>query len=414
MPTRRQLLWGGAGLGLLARAGLATGAPTGKRFLFVYVHGGWDPSYHLDPKMDSAVVEGPELDASNEGNDVEYVDVIQGHRLQLNDAVRPQVASYFQRWGDRTLTILGSVIGGIAHYPNRMRLLTGGTDRDRPDVVALVGAEVGTEVPFGAIDLSGWSFHGAQGANVARAGRLWQLGQILDPTHAGVGLRREPVPDEDALVERYLRERAQAWEQASPGSRWPVDLARSLDRVELLRGRRDELAGLLEAGQPGSADDNLALAVDLLARGFTQSVLVDSQYYFDTHDTVSDQSPLANGLFRSLSAMMDRLDTAGILDDTVVLVGSEMTRSPGRNLYRGKDHWPVLAWLAMGGGIQGGRAIGATDDSLVPLPMDVASGELWSKGTTLSYKEVLAGILAQVGVDPALHFPDTVPLGGLG
>ena len=72
---------------------------------------------------------------------------------------------------------------------------------------------------------------------------------------------------------------------------------------------------------------------------------------------------------RAFSALMEDLATSGMLDDTLVLVTSEMGRMPkvgdrrsGGKIGAGRDHWTAcMSVLMAGGGIQGGREIGATD-----------------------------------------------------
>jgi uncharacterized protein (DUF1501 family) len=66
---------------------------------------------------------------------------------------------------------------------------------------------------------------------------------------------------------------------------------------------------------------------------------------------------------------MEDLSSSGLLDDTLVLVTSEMGRKPslgdprsGGKSGAGRDHWTAcMSVLMAGGGIQGGREIGATD-----------------------------------------------------
>ena len=72
---------------------------------------------------------------------------------------------------------------------------------------------------------------------------------------------------------------------------------------------------------------------------------------------------------RAFSAFMDDLGGSGLLDETLVLVTSEMGRMPkvgdrrsGGKIGAGRDHWTAcMSVLMAGGGIQGGREIGATD-----------------------------------------------------
>ena len=70
---------------------------------------------------------------------------------------------------------------------------------------------------------------------------------------------------------------------------------------------------------------------------------------------------------QSLSSLLDDLKNSGLLESTLVVVASEFGRTPKisrLNVYRlpGRDHWGAAqSVLLAGGGIQGGRVIGATD-----------------------------------------------------
>lgn len=65
---------------------------------------------------------------------------------------------------------------------------------------------------------------------------------------------------------------------------------------------------------------------------------------------------------QSLSALLDDLSERGLLDSTLVVVTGEFGRTPKINKNAGRDHWgPVMTSLFAGGGVQGGRVIGATD-----------------------------------------------------
>lgn len=75
---------------------------------------------------------------------------------------------------------------------------------------------------------------------------------------------------------------------------------------------------------------------------------------------------LKNNLFpyfdRSLAALLDDLSASGLLRETLVIVTGEFGRTPRINRDAGRDHWgPVMSLLLAGGGIQGGRVIGASD-----------------------------------------------------
>lgn len=91
---------------------------------------------------------------------------------------------------------------------------------------------------------------------------------------------------------------------------------------------------------------------------------------WDTHGNAFPH--LKDNLFpptdRAVSALLDDLSESGMLDDTLIVMAGEFGRTPKITLlpnhYKlpGRDHWGALqsVWLA-GGGVQGGRVIGASD-----------------------------------------------------
>ena len=67
-------------------------------------------------------------------------------------------------------------------------------------------------------------------------------------------------------------------------------------------------------------------------------------------------------LDQCLSALIEDLDTRGILNDVTVVVWGEFGRTPRINNGAGRDHWaPVSCCLMAGGGMRTGQVIGATD-----------------------------------------------------
>jgi uncharacterized protein (DUF1501 family) len=80
---------------------------------------------------------------------------------------------------------------------------------------------------------------------------------------------------------------------------------------------------------------------------------------------------------RAFSALLADLADRGLLDDTLVLVTSEMGRTPkigdprsGGPNGAGRDHWThCLSVLMAGGGIRGGQLYGASD-RLAEYPAD--------------------------------------------
>jgi uncharacterized protein (DUF1501 family) len=84
---------------------------------------------------------------------------------------------------------------------------------------------------------------------------------------------------------------------------------------------------------------------------------------WDSHEDVRrDHGPLAAGMARGASALIQDLKQRGLLDDTIILWTTEFGRMPSSQGGKGRDHNPYCFtnWLC-GGGIKGGIAYGPSD-----------------------------------------------------
>jgi uncharacterized protein (DUF1501 family) len=90
---------------------------------------------------------------------------------------------------------------------------------------------------------------------------------------------------------------------------------------------------------------------------------------WDTHGNAAEH--LRDKLFpptdRAVAALLDDLHDRGLLESTMIIMAGEFGRTPGISggpSYKtpGRNHWGGVqsVWLA-GGGVQGGRVIGASD-----------------------------------------------------
>jgi hypothetical protein len=84
---------------------------------------------------------------------------------------------------------------------------------------------------------------------------------------------------------------------------------------------------------------------------------------WDTHGTeLASLKKLIPPVDQGAASLLADLKTRGLLERTLVIWMGEFGRTPKYNLNAGREHYPAAfnAWLA-GGGVQGGRIIGATD-----------------------------------------------------
>jgi hypothetical protein len=106
----------------------------------------------------------------------------------------------------------------------------------------------------------------------------------------------------------------------------------------------------------------------LMARRFSERgvrvVQCSHSYKWDQHSNLkADHEKNATEVDRPIAGLLKDLKSRGLLDDTLVLWGTEFGRTPCAQGKDGRDHNPhgFTVWLA-GGGVKGGMAYGATDE----------------------------------------------------
>lgn len=112
---------------------------------------------------------------------------------------------------------------------------------------------------------------------------------------------------------------------------------------------------------------------------------------FDWHDDVFSQADSKLPVLdQALSALLHDLESRGMLDRTLVVLGTEFGRTPTINQNAGRDHYPkAFSTLMAGGGIKGGYVHGATDATA----SEVSDGKATAK-------DVNATIARALGVAP--------------
>ena len=118
----------------------------------------------------------------------------------------------------------------------------------------------------------------------------------------------------------------------------------------------------------GTFARNCLMARRLVERGVRVVQVIHASW--DHHSRINTQLPHNCAMAdQPIAALVKDLKQRGLLDDTLVICGSEFGRTalgenrPGAKTVTGRDHHPnaFSLWLA-GGGIKGGQVIGETDD----------------------------------------------------
>ena len=409
-----------AALGLPA---LAAGSGN-KKLVVVLASGGWDVTFGLDPKLASNFVEGPEFYSNPDlPDDIESVRTYSSIPVAYNPVKRRKVTAFFEDFSDRALVINGIWMGVLSHEGALARILTGAKTRDRGDLCAIAGHDAAKGL--GYVDLAGLGMFGEFAATSGRVGRRRQIKALLDPgtdfvAPEDIGYRypiyrpgarlADPLAEWSAArAERFRAERSQLLGVDAAVD----DYIGSLSNSAALRASGASLMDDIPWGGSPSFAGDVQFAVQLLAKDVCRSVLLSTRQQWDTHADNSAQHNSWNTTFGGLSQLVTQLEAAGLYEDTLVMVVSEMTRTPLMNMHEGKDHWPHTSAMLFGGPIRGGRVIGGTDDWLMSRPVDLSSGALDDSGSLIRYDNLSAGILEVMDVDPGAWFPGITPLRGL-
>ncbi|MFK7929714.1 MAG: DUF1501 domain-containing protein [Myxococcota bacterium] len=421
-PTRRQLL---QGLGALSAAaaipalGLgavpARAAGGTKKFCFVFNPGGWDPTRVFVPAFGKTGIDMEPDATAAQIDGLTFVD----------HPGRPGVRAFFEQHAAQSLILNGMLVRSVAHEICTEIALTGSTGGQGADWSTRIGAASAESALLPSLVLSGPSFPGDRIDVVARTGTNGQLQGLID----GRALDRSDVPvnglirPAEGVVDRYLLRRAQGRALEDRGA---LDRGLSTDVVRGLEKTADlkdlQFAMRFATGQ--ALEDQAQVAVQALSQGVSRCVTLSflgtqQQLGWDTHaNNDAQQSALFEGLFTGLAQLMQLLRStpgeteATLADETVVVVLSEMGRTPALNGLNGKDHWPYTSAMLLGPGLTGGRVVGQIDDLYYGQNVDPGTGEVGGN-TILSAESMGATLLALADVDPESELPGIQPITGV-
>lgn len=379
--SRRQLLTTGVSLTAYATLGsllfpkMARGQDTTtteetvsyapkKNLIWINMGGGWDILEVTDPKA-----------SSTSGIDMAYSWGEAAAVSGSSDGARigrflPGIAGL----GKDLLVVRGLAMGTTSHMAGSIYMDTGILSNagrvNAASVPAIVASESNATIPI--IQLSGGSEPATdrgllKPVSVVRADNL-ELYRSMYPTGAAALERKTAVLD-------FLAKSIDRLRQESGDNDRLKALAAANDKV---RGQfaanvgaklalTDTDRAFFRAGAPsgmGGGSDAVALALKLINNDICTCINLGIGG-FDTHQNQTQRlQPILASTDFLISRLVDGLRASGKLDSTLIVLYSDFGRTPKINGSNGRDHWPVGGALMIGGGLDGGRAVGATDDNL--------------------------------------------------
>jgi len=411
---RRGALTGGAAalasLGIDPRRAFADVSPGDLRFLFVFAPGGWDPLTVFAPMFGSGSVDMEAEAQTGTAGGIPFVD----------HEGRPSVRAFFEAWHESTLLLNGISVRSLSHEISTSMVISGSSGTDAPDWATRLASAQQAEFTLPHLVLGGPAQAGDLGTAVARTGAMGQLDGLLSGEILENGDRYDGRPSLPAehVIDAYMARRAAG---RVLGARDALETARtadfqaSLERTRALKDRRQDMEFVPGFDLLSQAD----AALEALSLGIARCASVAHPATWDTHANNAQQSDLFEDLFGTLAQVMERMaarpgSTGGSqLDETVMVVLSEMGRTPKLNGALGRDHWPYTSAMLVGPGLSGDRVVGGWDERYYGLGVDRASGEISESADLLGTDSLGATILALAGLDPASDLPGAEAIAGV-
>ena len=354
------------GLASLLRADTKEEPPYDGPFYMVFnASGGWDTTYLMDPKgindINRLYKEG---DILTKG----------AHKFAPTAKHRQGGMSneeFYGEFGKELLVLNGLDYSVNNHSPGERYMATGKLDSMAyPTFAALVAACKGPTCPLSFLTFGNYSATG----NIVAMSRVPYLPSLERIANADSveGNVRSPYHDDFALnrIEEALRE-----QNESRGS-----------QVRL--PRQDHADSILYAAQVNSRamqritphipkeipKERLAQQAEIALASFKAGVCVSANLtigQFDSHqNNDTDQMKLIPEFLAGIAYVLRRATELHLREKLVIIVQSEMGRTPTYNTGNGKDHWSIGSIMFLGPGIRGDRVIGATDEKQFHVPLN--------------------------------------------
>jgi len=291
-------------------------------------------------------------------------------------------------------------------------MMTGNAGVPRPDWPTIISSEIGPELILPHMALSGPSFSGTLGSGTSSGAGFLSL-LLFEGSWTAASATAETTLDAytqrrfETLMEKYRM-------QGRTGSRFE-EMEGSFRRWRELKDIKNDLGDEF-TDIDGLGGEGIALAT-AFERGYAITGTLEARGSWDSH---SNNNPQQNqgfddtfqGLHQIVSRLANRPATSGpgtLLDQTTLVVMSEMGRTPKLNGSNGKDHWPATSVLMIGAGVKGNQVIGGTDDFQNVEKVDFSTGQVSPSGLEISAANLGSTLLSMSGVNPNEFLPSTIP-----
>ena len=369
--------------------------PYGGPYYVVFnASGGWDTTYLMDPKgvggINRLYQEGDILTKGAH----KYAPTKKHARGGMCNE------DFYAEFGSELLTFNGLDYSVNNHSPGARYMASGKLDSlSYPTFAALVAACRGPECPLAFLTFGNYSATG----NLVAMSRVPYIQSLRKIANAdGIeGNERSPYHDKFALdrIEEALRDE---------------NFSRSAE-PRLPRAERGE--NMLYAAQVNSKalqrvtqfipttipKERMSQQAEIALASFKAGVCVSANLtigQFDSHaNNDPDQMKLIPEFLAGIAYLIRRAGELKIREQLVVVIQSEMGRTPTYNAGNGKDHWSIGSIQFLGRGIAGNRVLGATDEKQFAVPLNPKTFKLdKEKGIRVRPEHIHASLREFAGI----------------
>ena len=367
-------LCGLAGIGIACPGGLSSGLQAaakddspyeGPYYIVINASGGWDTTYLMDPKgiggINRLYKEG---DILTKG----------AHKFAPTEKHKNGGMGneeFYAEFANELLVLNGLDYSVNNHSPGARYMATGKLDSMAyPTFAALVAACKGPTCPLSFLTFGNYSATG----NIVAMSRVPYLPSLQRIANADAieGNPKSPYHEDFALarIEQALREQRE--------SRTAMPLLPRQERAESMLYAAQVNAKSMQRITPyipkSIPKERIAQQAEIALASFKAGVCVSANLsigQFDSHaNNDTDQMKLLPEFLAGIAYILRRAGELKIREKLVVVVQSEMGRTPDYNKGNGKDHWSIGSIMFIGPGIKGNRVLGATDEKQFAVPMN--------------------------------------------
>lgn len=349
----------------LAREKVKDEPYAGPFYIVFNASGGWDTTYLMDPKGINGI------NRLYKDGDILTKGAHKFAPVKKHAKGGMCNEDFYAEFGGDLLTFNGLDYSVNNHSPGERYMATGKLDSlAYPTFAALVAACRGPDCPLAFLTFGNYSATG----NLVAMSRVPYLPSLQKIANADAieGNERSPYHDKFALdrIEEALRgeQAARAAEPRLPRAE------RGENMLYAAQANSKALQRVTQYIPKSVPKERLAQQAEIALASFKAGVCVSANLsigQFDSHaNNDPDQMKLIPEFLAGIAYTVRRAGELKIRDQLVVIVQSEMGRTPTYNAGNGKDHWSIGSALFLGRAIKGNRVVGATDEKQFAVPID--------------------------------------------